>query len=49
MIPTVKEALRLSMGCYEPYKIIFGCATLSKNKEGGFKCQLKHHSSIMKD
>jgi len=29
MAPTVKEALRLGMGRYEPYKIIFGCSTLS--------------------
>jgi len=29
MAPTVKEALRLGMGRYEPYKIVFGCSTLS--------------------
>jgi len=29
MGPTVKEAVRLGMGRYEPYKIIFGCSTLS--------------------
>ena len=29
MAPTVKEALRLGMGRYESYKIIFGCSNLS--------------------
>jgi hypothetical protein len=29
MGPVVKEALRLGMGRYEPYKIVFGCSSLS--------------------
>jgi hypothetical protein len=29
MGPVVKEAFRLGMGRYEPYKIVFGCASLS--------------------
>jgi ABC-type branched-subunit amino acid transport system substrate-binding protein len=30
MAPTVKEAVRLGMGRYEPYKIIFGCSCFSQ-------------------